>query len=64
MTKQDRQVLADLSLAVRERLNRAEQAEALRLSLELHPLEPLPEVEPAGVAPGAVGSKIVVIDLS
>lgn len=64
MIGQDRKALADLSLAVRERLNRAEQAEELRLSLELHPLELLPEVERAKVAPGAAGSRIVVIDLS
>ena len=61
MIGQDRKALADLSLAVRERLNRAEQAEELRLSLELHPLE-APEAKPTPAKP--VGSRIVVIDLS
>lgn len=61
MIGQDRKALADLSLAVRERLNRAEQAEELRLSLELHPPEAL-EAKPTQAEP--VGSRIVVIDLS
>ena len=61
MIGQDRKALADRSLAVRERLNRAEQAEELRLSLELHPPE-APEAKPTQAEP--VGSRIVVIDLS
>lgn len=61
MIGQDRKALADLSLAVRERLNRAEQAEELRLSLELHPPE-APEAKPTQVE--LVGPRIVVIDLS
>lgn len=61
MIGQDRKALADLSLAVRERLNRAEQAEELRLSLELHPPE-APEAKPTQAEP--TGSRIVVIDLS
>ena len=61
MIGQDRKALADLSLAVRERLNRAEQAEELRLSLELHPPE-APEAKPTQAEPA--GSRIVVIDLS
>jgi hypothetical protein len=53
--------LANLSLAVRERLNRAEQTEELRLSLELHPLE-APDVKPIQI--DSVSSEIIVIDLS
>ena len=61
MIEQDKKALAAVSLAVRERLNRAEQAEELRLNLELH-LPETPEAKPTQAEP--VSSRIVVIDLS